>query len=36
MAKKIPKFTNEESERTFWAIANSMEYVDWSAAKHVN
>ena len=35
MTKKIPKFTNEESERKFWAIADSTEYVDWSAAKRV-
>ena len=31
--KKIPKFTNEDSERKFWATADSTEYVDWSAAK---
>jgi predicted DNA binding CopG/RHH family protein len=31
--KKIPKFTNEESERKFWATADSTEYVDWSTAK---
>ncbi len=31
--KKIPKFTSEESERQFWATADSTEYVDWSSAK---
>lgn len=31
--KKIPNFTSEESERKFWATADSTEYVDWSTAK---
>ena len=32
MKKKIPNFTNEDSERQFWATADSTEYLDWSAA----
>lgn len=31
--KQIPKFRNEEEERTFWAARDSTEYVDWSKAK---
>ena len=31
--KKIPKFNSEESERKFWATADSTDYLDWSAAK---
>jgi predicted DNA binding CopG/RHH family protein len=31
--KKIPKFKDEDSERDFWAHADSTEYVDWSASK---
>jgi predicted DNA binding CopG/RHH family protein len=31
--KKIPKFRNEDSERDFWAQADSTEYVDWNKAK---
>ena len=33
MKKKIPQFANEESERKFWATADSTEYIDWSSAK---
>lgn len=33
--KKLPKFKNEDSERKFWATADSTEYVDWSSAKRV-
>ena len=32
---KIPKFQNEDQERKFWAVHDSAEYVDWSAAKRV-
>lgn len=28
--KPLPKFKNEEEERTFWADHDSAEYVDWS------
>lgn len=31
--KKIPKFKSEDSERDFWAEADSTEYVDWKRAK---
>ena len=33
--KKIPKFKNEESERAFWASADSSEYIDWEKGKRV-
>jgi predicted DNA binding CopG/RHH family protein len=33
MKKKLPEFKNEEAERTFWATADSTEYVDWPSAK---
>jgi predicted DNA binding CopG/RHH family protein len=33
--KKIPTFKSEDAERTFWASADSMEYVDWSKARMV-
>jgi len=31
--KKIPKFKSEDTERDFWAEADSTEYVDWKRAK---
>ncbi len=27
--KNIPKFKNEDEERTFWESADSTEYIDW-------
>lgn len=33
--KKIPKFKNEDDERTFWATHDSREYIDWKKAKKV-
>lgn len=33
--KKIPKFTSEAQERTFWRTHDSTDYLDWSAAKRV-
>ncbi len=33
MRKQLPKFKTEEQERSFWASADSTEYVDWSASK---
>ena len=33
--KKIPKFKNEESERAFWATADSSKYIDWGKGKRV-
>lgn len=35
MPKRIPKFTSEEEEQSFWAEADSTDYVDWSQAKPV-
>jgi predicted DNA binding CopG/RHH family protein len=31
--KKIPEFKSEDQERTFWAAADSTQYVDWSSGK---
>lgn len=31
--KSIPKFKSEKGERDFWQNHDSVEYVDWSAAK---
>jgi predicted DNA binding CopG/RHH family protein len=33
--KKIPKFRNEDEERTFWATHDSTEYINWKKAKKV-
>ena len=33
--KPIPTFSTEAAERTFWATADSTEYVDWSQAQAV-
>lgn len=33
--KKIPHFRNEDEEREFWDTHSSVDYVDWSKAKHV-
>lgn len=33
--KKIPKFKNEDEERTFWATHDSTEYMNWKKAKKV-
>lgn len=33
--KPIPKFKDEAEERSFWAKADSTDYVDWSKAKTV-
>ena len=33
--KKIPKFKNEEEEAKFWNTHSSVDYFDWSKAKHV-
>jgi predicted DNA binding CopG/RHH family protein len=33
--KKIPKFTSEEEERSFWETHDSSEYIDWSKAQSV-
>jgi len=31
--KKIPKFSSEAEERSFWRSADSTEYVDWKKAQ---
>ncbi|MEW5692483.1 MAG: BrnA antitoxin family protein [Candidatus Hydrogenedentota bacterium] len=33
--KKIPKFRNEDEERSFWAKEDSTEYIDYSKSKRV-
>ena len=33
--KKIPTFTDEDTEREFWASADSTEYIDWSRAQPI-
>jgi predicted DNA binding CopG/RHH family protein len=33
--KKIPKFKNEDEERTFWTTHDSTEYINWKKAKKV-
>jgi predicted DNA binding CopG/RHH family protein len=33
--KKIPKFKNEDEERTFWATHDSTEYINWKKANKV-
>ena len=33
--KLVPRFKNEEHERSFWAEHDSTEYVNWSQAKKV-
>jgi len=34
--KAIPHFKTEDEEREFWAIHDSMDYVDWSKGVTVN
>ncbi len=34
--KPIPKFENEAEERAFWAVNDSVDYVDWSKAAQVS
>lgn len=31
--KKIPPFSSEQEENTFWQELDSSEYIDWSKAK---
>jgi predicted DNA binding CopG/RHH family protein len=33
--KKIPDFSSEDEERTFWTTHDSAEYLDWDAAGEV-
>lgn len=30
--KKIPTFSSEDEERSFWSTADSTDYIDWSKA----
>ncbi len=31
--KNIPKFSNEDGERNFWAEKDSLEYINWRKSK---
>lgn len=33
-AKQIPEFSSEAEERRFWETHDSVDFVDWSKAKH--
>lgn len=33
--KRIPKFKNEDQERSFWAKADTSHYFDWSKGQRV-
>jgi predicted DNA binding CopG/RHH family protein len=33
--KQVPRHRSDESERAFWATAESSDYVDWRRAKRV-
>jgi hypothetical protein len=33
--KKVPKFKDENEERSFWESHDSSDYVDWTKAKLV-
>jgi predicted DNA binding CopG/RHH family protein len=33
MKKKLPEFKSEDSERKFWATADSTKYVDWESGR---
>jgi predicted DNA binding CopG/RHH family protein len=35
MKKKIPKFSSEEEEREFWAIADSTDHIDWKKGRRM-
>ena len=32
--KKIPKFKSEKEEKIFWETHDSLDYIDWTKAKH--
>lgn len=34
--KPIPKFKNEDEERTFWETHDSTDYFDWSKAQFIS
>jgi predicted DNA binding CopG/RHH family protein len=33
--KAIPKFSNEDEERSFWAARDSNSYIDWTKGERV-
>lgn len=33
--KRVPRHRSEETERDFWAVAESSDYVDWRKARRV-
>ena len=33
--KRLPNFKSEQEERDFWAIHDSMDYIDWSKGERV-
>jgi len=33
--KKIPEFSTEDAERTFWSQADATEYIDWTQSKKI-
>jgi predicted DNA binding CopG/RHH family protein len=35
MRKRLPKFSDEDQERKFWATHDSTEYLDWKSSKRV-
>ena len=35
MAKKLPKFKNEDAEREFWETHDSTDYINWNEAERV-
>ncbi|MBL7048142.1 MAG: BrnA antitoxin family protein [Nitrospira sp.] len=35
MNKKLPRFKNEDEERTYWAEHDSTEVMDWKEAKKI-
>ncbi|MEI7451477.1 MAG: BrnA antitoxin family protein [Desulfomonile sp.] len=34
--RRVPNFSSEDEERSFWAQNDSSEYVDWDKATQVN
>ena len=36
MTKQVPRFSNEDLERDFWAGHDSTDYVDWKRGRRVS
>jgi predicted DNA binding CopG/RHH family protein len=36
MKKPLPRFSNEDDERAFWATHDSSKYIDWKKGKRVS